>query len=75
VLKGPPGEVPQDELVQEALVPSIRQYFSAAFTRPAIARAVTVNMTKVTFPTRAKQVCIQERFFFINIRIAGSGCR
>jgi hypothetical protein len=72
-VKGPPDDVPQDELVQVALVPSIRQYLSAAFTWLAITRAVTANMTKVTFATRAKQVCIQERLLVINIRILGLG--
>ena len=72
-VKGPPDDVPQDELVQVALVPSIRQYLSAAFTWLAITRAVTANMTKVTFATRAKQVCIQERLFFMKIRIVGLG--
>jgi hypothetical protein len=72
-LKGPPDDVPQDELVQVALVPSIRQYLSAAFTCPTVTRAMMANMTGVTFATRVKQVCIQERFFFINIRILGLG--
>ena len=70
-LKGPPDEVPQDELVQVALVPSVRQYLSAAFTWPIVIRALTANMTGVTFAARAKQVCIQERLFIINIRTLG----
>jgi hypothetical protein len=70
-LKGPLGDVPQDELVQVLLVPSVRQYKSVAFTWPTITKAVTANMTGVTFATRAKQICIQERLIFINIRILG----
>ena len=72
-LKGPLDDVPQDELVQVALVPFVCQYLSAAFTWLTVTRAVMANMTKVTFATRAKPVCIQERLFFINIRNLGSG--
>ena len=64
---------PKIELVQVALVPSIRQYLSAAFKWPAVARAVMTNMIKVPFAQQVKQVCIQERLFFIDIRISGLG--
>ena len=60
-LKGPLGDVPQDKLVQVELVPSIRQYFSAAFIRPAIVRAETVSMNRAVLATRAEQVCILEQ--------------
>ena len=71
--KGPLGDVPQDELVQLALVPLVCQYLSAAFTWPTVTRAVTADMTRMTFATRAKPVCVQEQLFFISIRIVGFG--